>query len=154
MQKKWQRTHSPENKKIPNKIAKELKNELLKIKNGTFQVHLERLPPTNKNKYSLWKATLNKPFLPIPPLWKPNNTWKRLDQEKAQLYAEHLAKVYQSDDGIHDDKVTVQLKVPLQICLLLKPVSLAEVKKIITKIKTNRTDPSTFSEQSVKCSRK
>jgi hypothetical protein len=94
--KRWHHTRAQRDKQIYNRLAKELKQLLLNIKNSTVQHYIAGLTPTDETNYSLWKATrkLKRPQHHIPPIRKPNNTWARTEEQKAETFAEHLETVF------------------------------------------------------------
>ncbi|KAL7291223.1 hypothetical protein TKK_0014836 [Trichogramma kaykai] len=95
LKKIWQNTRNSQIKTRLNKAIKELKTLLRDDKNEKVNNYLKNLAPTALTDYSLWKATkyLNRPQQFIPPI-KTASKWVRSDQEKAENFAEHLSKVF------------------------------------------------------------
>ncbi|KAL7304633.1 hypothetical protein TKK_0002880 [Trichogramma kaykai] len=95
LKKIWQNTRNSQIKTRLNKAIKELKTLLHDDKNEKVNNYLKNLAPTALTDYSVWKATkyLNRPQQFIPPI-KTASKWVRSDQEKAENFAEHLSKVF------------------------------------------------------------
>lgn len=96
LRKNWQATRHQRDKNILNNATNKLKRLLHKLKNEAIQTYLENLSATKETNYSLWKATkkIKQPQANIPPIRKENRSWARTDDEKAQVFAEHLSKVF------------------------------------------------------------
>lgn len=97
IRKEFQETRSPYCKTKLNKITKGLKKALMEDREDGLRYYLEHLDPTQASDYSLWKATkkLKRPQSVNPPLRYSNGQWARSNEEKANLFAEHLAKVFE-----------------------------------------------------------
>jgi len=94
---KWQLTGYPNDKRTFNNLINKLKRQLQNHKNQTYDTFISNLDPSNG---SLWKATksiLNH-IEPAPPLRRPDNSKITDDAEKANVFAEHLATVFMSND--------------------------------------------------------
>lgn len=96
LRKKWQSTRSNSDKRILNRITKELKTTLHEHKNRSIQSYLKRLSNSQSTEYSLWKATkkTKQPQKSIPPIRKDDGNWARTDKEKASLFANHLTNTF------------------------------------------------------------
>jgi exonuclease III len=135
--KRWHNTRAPRDKQIYNRLAKELKQLLHNIKNSSVQHYLAGLTPTDETNYSLWKATrkLKRPQHHVPPIRKPNNTWARTEEQKAETFAEHLETVFsphkQQLPTINDDTILQQLNIPHQMALPLSKIRIQELEQII-----------------------
>ncbi|KMQ93692.1 rna-directed dna polymerase from mobile element jockey-like protein [Lasius niger] len=72
-----------------------LKNNLHALSTA-IEDYLKNLSATEATDYSLWKATkkIKNPQQSIPPLRLPDGKWARSSKDKANLFAEHLAKVF------------------------------------------------------------
>jgi len=59
---------------------------------------LSNLTATKDTDYSLWKATkqMKKPRAHVPPIRKEDGSWARCDQDKAETYARHLERAFQT----------------------------------------------------------
>lgn len=86
--------------------------------------------------YSLWKATskFKQPIARIPPLKNETGEWIRRDEEKAELFAKHLARVFQP----HDIETKVQPTITLKDNEGFKHVSPIEIARIIDNMKINK----------------
>ncbi|GAB0086261.1 hypothetical protein DMENIID0001_002800 [Sergentomyia squamirostris] len=97
LRRRWHYTKHPEDKKRFNKATKELNTLLKDMKNASVEKYLSNLSPTAASDYSLWKATkkFNRPQISHAPIRKGNGEWARNDQDKANLFADHLKNVFQ-----------------------------------------------------------
>ena len=93
----WQRTRSPENRKVLNFLCNKLKQLIKEIKNETISKYLLGLSEQKDTEYSLWKATkgLKRPKMHVPPIKNTDGTWAKSDQQKAALFANHLEETFQ-----------------------------------------------------------
>lgn len=96
LRKKWQISRFPADKAKLNKITRQLKTKLNADKNEGIQQYLKSLSPSQASDYTLWKATkkLNKPQDRNPPILRTDKSWARSDQEKADVFADHLSNVF------------------------------------------------------------
>lgn len=136
----WQTTRAPRDKLKLNRAVKEIKKLLMDSKNQSIQVYLEGLTPTSASDYSLWKATrkLKQNQLHIPPIRDSNNKWARNDQEKADMFSNHLKNVFtpfpstisQADEKEIEDF----LDSPFQMELPIDKFQTREIKSIINEL--------------------
>lgn len=100
----WHRTRHPSDKTEWNRISKLLHDKIKEMKNETFKSYLCGLSATEDSDYSLWKATrqLKRPRVHIPPIRKEDGSWARSEQDKAEVYARHLERVFQPNDIISE----------------------------------------------------
>lgn len=138
IRKQWQTSKTAEDKMRLNKITKELKNLLYKLKNQGIQEYLKNLSATEATEYSLWKATkrIRRPKQPIPPLMDSSGKWARDDKEKATAFANHLHIVFQpfqSQDPEKDKEIHEFLNAPFQMALPIPNFKLKEVQAVIMK---------------------
>lgn len=129
----WQRTRYPSDKRILNKVTRELKEMINDVKNKSMQSYLTGLGATKECNYSLWKATnkFKRPIVQIPPIRNGNGGWARSDDEKASVFGEHLHAVFKplpTLNNQHDLQVSNFLEAATQLCIPLKGVSYTEVK--------------------------
>lgn len=133
----WQHSRHPSDKNRLNKLTKDLTKLLYKIKSDTFQEYTRNLSSTAQNDYSLWKSTkkLKRPIQPVPPLQKEDGTWARSSKEKAEMFANHLSKVFQpfpcTINAEEDNHIAEYLDTPLQLSLPIKYFTPGEVKEEI-----------------------
>lgn len=134
--KTWQQSRLPADKTRLNRLNKQLKNMLYKIKNETFQDYISNLSPYPTEGYSLWKATrkMKRPCQSIPPIRKNDGTWARNNSSKAKVFAEHLYTVFQPNASTNNDEekaITDYLDSPLQMSLPIKYFTPGEVREEI-----------------------
>lgn len=144
LRKIWQTRRYPEEKRRYNNACRELKKLISDYKNEAFARYLEGLTATEATDYSLWKATkrLKQPQQTIPPIRRNDGSWAKSDSEKAEVFVEHLGKVFQPDEAIsatERDEIQNLLDVPLQLSLPIKYFSVNEVRKMIEGLKDKKS---------------
>lgn len=133
----WQRSKYPTDKSHYNMLAQKLKRTLANYRNKSYTSHLESL--TTKDG-SLWKATKQLLRIRNPPaiLRNANGNWVHSDEDKANIFANHLADTFQPHNTILlPEKINIVeqfLNSPLQMSLPPKHISPAEVRYIISKL--------------------
>lgn len=133
VRRRWQQSRDPSDKNILNNKTQQLKREIQKLKEDSFNRFLEKLTPDAETNYSLWKTTKNmkNPITTIPPILRNDGTWARNNKEKAETFAEHLAQIFQPNDQNADptlEEVTNQEK---------EGITLVTPKEVVNEIKTN-----------------
>lgn len=127
---KWHRTRNPRDKTQLNRLTHQLRVAIQEARNDTFKHYITNL---SIDDHSLWKATkkFKRPIIAVPPIRTPDRNWARTDQEKVDIFAEHLAKVFSSvpNDNIDDADILNYLDIPCQLSLPVKSFSPAEVHK-------------------------
>ena len=98
--KRWQLTRAQPDKQNLNKLTKDLKHLLQKLKDDSVQTYLASLTATTATDYSLWKATkrLKRPQQSIPPIKTSDDKWARSNEQKAMAFAKHLRNVFLPND--------------------------------------------------------
>ncbi|PNF18599.1 hypothetical protein B7P43_G06256 [Cryptotermes secundus] len=73
----------PEDDHRNNEATRNLKDQVKRSEEATFQTPLQNLTATADTNYSLWKATkrLEQPTQRIPPIRSANQTWPPSDKE-------------------------------------------------------------------------
>nr|AMS38375.1 hypothetical protein [Bactrocera tryoni] len=96
LRKKWQITRFPQYKTELNNLTKILSTKIKLFTNQNISNYIEKLTPNKHTDYSLWKAVKNarKPILSNAPLRKPNGSWAKSDEEKAEVFSEKLTKTF------------------------------------------------------------
>ena len=84
--------------------------------NESFEKYVSNL---KREDNSIWKhiKIKRKPKTSPPPLRKystPPGPWAKSDKEKAELFAEHLSKVFPPHINDHDQEVEQDLATPIQ----------------------------------------
>jgi len=84
--------------------------------NESFEKYVSNL---KRGDSSIWKPIkyMRKPKTTSPPIRKystPPGPWAKSDKEKAELFAEHLSKVFSPQNNDQDQKVKQDLATPIQ----------------------------------------
>ena len=139
----WQKTRTKNNKTKLNKVTKDLKRMLYEERNENIQNYLENLTPTEATDYSLWKATKTRRPQPFtPPIRQENGSWARSDPEKANLFAEHLCKIFEPLKSNITEQEENRLLENTDQSTQEKPaknVKAREVQRIIRNLKDKKT---------------
>jgi len=101
----WQTNRCPVLKAKLNKAIKALKNLLETERNQEIQKYLSELNPSAETNYTLWKTTkrLKRPQIQFPSIRKQDGKWARSDEEKAEIFAVHVSKVFEP----HPREITI-----------------------------------------------
>lgn len=96
----WHLTRNPADKTTFNRISNKVNRLIKSFKQDCFDNYLSGLGPEMDKDYSLWKATskFKRPVVRVPPIRNAQGSWVRQDKEKAELFAQHLATVFQPHD--------------------------------------------------------
>ncbi|KAL4126393.1 hypothetical protein QTP88_010615 [Uroleucon formosanum] len=138
----WQRSKYPTDKSNYNMLAQKLKRTLANYRNKSYTNHLESL--TTKDG-SLWKATKQLLRIRNPPaiLHNVNGNWVHSDEDKANIFANHLVDSFQPHNTILlPEKINIVelfLNLPLQMSLPPKHISSAEVRYLISKLSRKKS---------------
>lgn len=132
----WQNTRHPADKTRLNRAIRNLKQELLLVKNSWFDQYTQSLSPTKATNYSLWKATkyLKNATKYLPPIKKEDGTWAKSNEDKAQAFSKHFSSVFQpyvADPQIDEQEIFEYLESPQQMSPPIVPFTPSEVKKCI-----------------------
>jgi len=86
---KWHRSRNSVDKTLYNRLINNLKTKINAVKQETYQHYLSQLSTTDN---SIWKLAKNgkSPQTTNLPIRTPKGEWARSDQEKAELFAQHL----------------------------------------------------------------
>ena len=133
IRKRWQQYRVPRDKTRLNQISQHLKREIQKIKTESINSYLRELSYGSDTDYSLWKAAkgLKRPKMQNPPLRQLDGTWVRSNQEKANLFADHLENTFQPYDMNTDEDFSVIGESPSI------EISAVTPKEVELEIKTN-----------------
>lgn len=141
----WQNSRNGMDKTNFNRASRRLKRLLQNLNNMWFQEFTSNLSPTEATDYSLWKVTkkMKQPQTPIPPISKPDGTWAKTNQEKADIFANHFSNVFKPNpvDNNFDIGPTVEefLDSPTQLTMPIIPFKPSEVKEVIGELHTNKS---------------
>jgi hypothetical protein len=133
---RWQRTRNPLDKTSLNRLTHQLRTSVQSARNDIFRDYITNLCPED---HSLWKATkkFKRPTIATRPIRTPDRTWARSDQQKVNIFAEHVAKVFSPAEDHNIDRAEILnfLVVPCQLSLPVRFFSPNEVHQEL--LKTN-----------------
>ena len=143
LRKTWQQTRLPSDKTRLNKATKELRLALAQQQDAKTENHLRSLTNSKATNYSLWKSTKAtlQPTQRLPPIKSPSNTWAKTAKEKATLFGDHFAKVFEPFPPQlpnQDDEILEYLNSPNQLCMPISSFTYAELKKAISKLNVKK----------------
>ena len=125
---RWQRSRNQGDRIIYNCLKRQLQTALRNANNATFEHYLTSISPSDN---TLWKVTkrLKIPQISIPPIGKADESWTKIDDEKAMAFADHLQQVFTTHHFPNpiDTESSAFLDVPCQMSLPIKPFSPKEV---------------------------
>ena len=132
---RWQRSRIQGDRAIYNRLKRNLQAALRVARNATFTNYITSLLPDDT---SLWKANkgFKRPQVSIPTVRTSNDSWAKLDIEKATAFGEHLRRVFTplSSSHPHDLVVSDSLDMPCPMSLPITPFSPAEVSAVIARL--------------------
>ncbi|KMQ86419.1 reverse transcriptase [Lasius niger] len=137
LRKQWQKTRSPELKAKLNKAVKEIRAMLTNEKKQAIDNYLINLGATEATDYSLWKATkkLKQPQISISPIRTESGKWAKSNEEKAELFANNLNKVFAPNlreiPPEEEEEIHQSLKSDYQPGQPIKKFNIKEIEKII-----------------------
>ena len=142
LRKAWHNSRSSIDKTAFNKAIVELKTMIKDANNETIDKKMSSLTATGSTDYSLWKfmKSHNRPQIANLPL-RSDNKWVRTSEEKAELFAEHLSKVFTphpSSETDTEETINKDLEQPFQLDPPLKPISPNEIKRCIRNLKDKK----------------
>lgn len=138
---RWHRSHFPADKTTYNRLTNQLKSKLKATQDKSFQDYIHNL---NRYDNSIWrsvKATA-KPTQTNPPIRKNDPTpgpWARSNQEKADLFAEHLAEVFSPHNAEPNQEIYDYLNTNLGPTDPIQPVTPKEIKAEISRLNTKKS---------------
>lgn len=130
---RWQQSRDPADKTVLNRKTQMLKREIQKLKEESINFYLQNLTADVETEYSLWKATkrIKRPIAQIPPIRKRDGTWAHDNKQKAEIFADHLAEVFQPNQ-IQSDATLEAIE-----NLNLDDITLVTPKEVAHEIRTN-----------------
>ena len=131
--KRWQQSRDPADKNILNNITQQLRREIKWFKENSLKNFLSNLTAGKDSNYSLWKATkkFKNTVTHRPPIMKPDGNWAKNNKEKAELFSEHLAGIFQPNIGVSDiDVENVTNNYENSIPLVRRKELLKEIKRL------------------------
>lgn len=139
----WHTSRHPDDKRVLNNYTKLLKQTIKDNNDATLEANILSLSASANTNYSLWKTckNMNQPTNPKPPLQLARNKWARSKQEKADAFADHLAKVFVANEPSSDSneaEIDEILQQDFQLDLPLKSVHPREIKRIIKHLENKK----------------
>lgn len=127
----WHRTRNPSDKRTFNQVSNQVNQLIKEYKQISVDNYLRELGPEAHKDYSLWKATrrFKQPIDHVPPIKNAQGQWVRKNNEKAELFARHLATIFQT----HDIQSNIDSTPIYQPTMIIKPVTPMEVAVEIDK---------------------
>lgn len=142
LRKIWQTSRNPNDKKLFNRSAKDLKKRLFELKNEQLGYFLKNLGVSKNDEFSLWKATkyLKRPTKRNDPVKDVNGTWCKTDQSKAEAFASHLQNTFQPHNfSNYVEEITSFLDIPCPMDWPIKHISPTEVQEEVNKLNCKKT---------------
>lgn len=132
----WQSTRDPRTKIELNRITYELRKMIQDVKQHDINKYLEDLTNDANTNYSLWKSTrkLKRPLEQVTPIRIDHDSWAKSNKEKADLFADHLEKVFSPHEEIIMDEDPHHLEAGV-----IPPTSPREVKNEIKTLSRKKT---------------
>lgn len=136
-------THSDQDRREYNKLARELKQLINDNQNHTFNQQLSSLSAQKKDNYSLWKITKNfkRPTKFVPPIKTSKGTWARSASEKAETFAKHLSEIFTPNHSTMNDfekEVDEIINSDQQMSPPLKSATPQEIIRTIRNLENNK----------------
>ena len=101
-----------------------------------MKIYLSELTADKSTEYSLWKSTkyLKRPTNHIPPIRCSNGQWAKSNEEKATVFADHLANTFKPNDAICDELLNLNENARSMI----PPIKMHELKYEIRRLKDKK----------------
>jgi hypothetical protein len=135
--KRWHNTRLLNDKRIYNRLNNLLKTQLKIHREDKRDEQLSRL---NSQDGSLWqkaRSITQQPSIRVP-IRKEGEAWKITNEDKSELFADHLENIFCPHDDLHDTSTTetvlTTLDTPLQLSLPPKPIKPSDVKNVILQL--------------------
>lgn len=102
--KRWQQSRDPADKNILNNLTQQLRRDIKWFKENSLKNYISNLSAEKESNYSLWKATKKgkNTVAHRAPIKKTDGSWAKSNKEKAEIFAEHLANIFQPNVGASD----------------------------------------------------
>lgn len=139
--KRWQLNRAPQDKALLNCLCNQLKEQIAEVKNKSISKYLKNLITEKDTDYSLWKAMkgLKRPKTQATPIKKVDTGWARSDQEKAEIFAEHLQETFKPFSRQSADE---NIELPPRVDNMeIKQVTAKELKQLIKSNLNNKRTP-------------
>lgn len=133
---KWQRTRNPQNKTILNRLTHRLSVAMQEARNASFEHYITSL---TLNDHSIWKAAkkFKRPVIAVSPIRNPVGSWARSNEDKANVFAEHLTQVFTPTSSVIDE---TEIQTYLDAaCQLSPPVKAFASSEVLSEIKLSNS---------------
>jgi hypothetical protein len=126
----WQYTRDPSDKRQLNRLTHRLHATIHDYKNETFDYYIKNL---ETNDHSLWRATkkFKRPTPIVSPIKQEDGNWARSNSEKAQVFAEHLSRIFTPLNNQEDEEINNYLDAPCQLSPPIRSITPTEVMEQI-----------------------
>ena len=121
----WQRTRTPDSRKIYNQTSNKLKSKLQEMRNESFEKYVSNL---KREDNSIWKPVkIGENPKQHHPQYTNIQHLRDLGQ-KAELFVEHLSEFFSPHNNDQDQEAEQDLATPIQLQERLKTFTLQEIK--------------------------
>jgi len=138
---RWQKTHTPEDRRLFNNATNKLRGALHELNNATFTAYIASLKREDR---TIWRPIKSRkkrrtPLLPIRTNTRPPGPWTKSDTEGATLFANHLAEVYKPHDDTPDPEILRKLAIHAQHTEKSRAFTIGELKGVIKRLHPRKT---------------
>ncbi|KAI4476230.1 hypothetical protein M0804_013770 [Polistes exclamans] len=93
---RWQKNQTKSNKRLLNKVTKDVKQSLRDYNNAEFEKFITSISPHEDTNYSLWKTTkrFKRPIKSIPAIRNIDGSWAKSTEKQAETFAINLEKIF------------------------------------------------------------
>ncbi|KAI4474511.1 hypothetical protein M0804_014816 [Polistes exclamans] len=93
---RWQKNQTKSNKRLLNKVTKDVKQSLRDYNNAEFEKYITSISPHEDTNYSLWKTTkrFKRPIKSIPAIRNIDGSWAKSTEKQAETFAINLEKIF------------------------------------------------------------
>jgi len=136
---KWQLSRHTRDKRTLNSLTNKLTAALRNYRQKQYDTKISQLTTSDKSLWAYTKQILNYKQQNYP-LRTPSGNWAKSDEEKANLFAEHLADVFKSSDSQNTKQALYenQLQQPLQLSPPPKAINPSDVTFTIQRLKKRK----------------
>nr|P21329.1 RecName: Full=RNA-directed DNA polymerase from mobile element jockey; AltName: Full=Reverse transcriptase [Drosophila funebris]AAA28649.1 ORF2; putative [Drosophila funebris] len=143
VRREYARTGDARIQQIHSRLANRLHKVLNRRKQSQIDNLLENLDTDGSTNFSLWRITkrYKTQATPNSAIRNPAGGWCRTSREKTEVFANHLEQRFKAlafAPESHSLMVAESLQTPFQMALPADPVTLEEVKELVSKLKPKK----------------